>query len=74
MDKCLNVYGVLSFIFENTYLHISIYVLVAKVQRNFVLQKRSAERAGQGGDQGGNKRGSAEEGRHERQVGEKLQS
>ena len=30
VDKCLNVYGVLSFIFENTYLHISIYVLVAK--------------------------------------------
>ena len=45
-----------------------------KVQRNFVLQKRSAERAGQGSDQGGDKRGSAEEGRHERQVGEKLQS
>ena len=39
-----------------------------KDQRNFVLQKRSAERAGQSGDQRGNKRGSAEEGRHERQV------
>ena len=50
------------------------YLLLAKVQRNFVLQKRTAERAGQGRDQGGDKRGSAEEARHERQVGEKLQS
>ena len=49
-------------------------VLSAKVQRNFVLQKRPAKRAGQGGDQRGNKRGSAEEGWHERQVGEKLRS
>ena len=39
-----------------------------KVQRNFVLQKWAAERAGQGGDQRGDKRGSAEEGRHEREV------
>ena len=37
-----------------------------KVQRNVVLQKRSTKRAGQGSDQGGDKRGSAEEGWHER--------
>ena len=43
-----------------------------KVQRIFVLQKRSAERARQGSDQGGHERGSAQAGRHERQVGERA--